>query len=101
MESFANGLPARIKALEDSFSLTAAGGDDQLEALQSLKTVAHKLAGSAGTFGFPEVSEIVRLMEMICMEAVETYPVGIDGYLAALRVALRRLIDERGCVNNG
>jgi len=94
MKSFADDLPARIKALVDFYSLAAVGGDNQLEALQSLQDVAHKLAGSAGTFGFPEVSDAVRSMEMICMEAVETYPVGIDDHMAGLRVAHERLMDE-------
>ena len=93
MKSFADDLPARIKALDDSFSLAAVDGNDQLAALQSLQTIAHKLAGSAGTFGFPEVSDAVRAMEMVCMEAVETYPVGIDEHMAALRVAHERLMD--------
>lgn len=93
--SFANALPARVKALEDSFTLVAACGDGQLEALQSLQAVAHKLAGSAGTFGFPEISGEARSMEVICMEAIRTYPAGIDDHVKALRAALQRLIDDR------
>mgnify|MGYP002641488204 CR=1 FL=1 len=93
MKSFADGLPARIEALADSFSRVAVGGDDQLEALVSLQAVAHKLAGSAGTFGFPEISETAGSMEVICREAVDAYPAEINGHVDALRIALQPLIN--------
>ena len=50
---------------------------------------AHQLAGSAGTFGFDEVSEIGRLLERFCAEA------SVTGGSDPVRLAEARLQLER------
>jgi PAS domain S-box-containing protein len=63
---YAQGLPEKIGALE-SVLQQLDGASDALgrEAAQSAQALVHKLAGSGGTFGFPEVSEAAAGMERI------------------------------------
>jgi PAS domain S-box-containing protein len=63
---YAQGLPEKIGALE-SVLQQLDGASDALgrEAAQSAQALVHKLAGSGGTFGFPEVSEAAAGMEQI------------------------------------
>jgi len=59
--AFALSLPVKIDDMEKA----AAGPLDGLHAL------AHKLAGSAGTYGFPELSRTARALELTCQSLIE------------------------------
>ena len=48
---FLNGLPDRMKAIEEALA-----GEDQ----ETLLTLVHQLKGSAGSYGFPRISELAR-----------------------------------------
>jgi chemotaxis protein histidine kinase CheA len=67
----------------------AAGRGLDAEGWADAERTAHQLAGSAGTFGFDEVSEIGRLLERFCAEASVTG--GSDPVrLAEARLQLKR-----------
>jgi PAS domain S-box-containing protein len=57
---FTGRLPLRLEEL----SGTLAAGNTE-----SLETLAHKLKGSAGLYGYPQVSEIAARLEMAAMES--------------------------------
>lgn len=65
---------AQLRALQETFARELPGKLDDLEAawtaaeplalrLESVKRQAHGLAGSGGTFGFPELSLAARALE--------------------------------------
>ena len=64
---FLSGLPERMKAIETA----RVGGHDE-----DLLTLVHQLKGSAGSYGFPRISELARdcqdgLREQIPSESLE------------------------------
>lgn len=71
--NYAEKLSARIDELSDHLQdmAVAADEDARMEALGQVRFVAHKLAGSGATFGFPAVSTIAREMEQTCKEVLE------------------------------
>ena len=54
-------LPARLEELRAGLAGFRAG---QQDSASSLKTSLHQLSGSGGSYGFPEISEVAREMEM-------------------------------------
>ena len=54
-------LPARLDELRADVAAFRAG---QAESAASLKTRLHRLAGSGGSYGFPEISEVARELEL-------------------------------------
>ncbi len=63
-----------------------------LEALDALKQLIHKLAGSGGTFGFPKISDAAEKAETACEAMLETPSMdrwrSIEGHLEELRNAV-------------
>jgi HPt (histidine-containing phosphotransfer) domain-containing protein len=57
---FTGRLPLRLEELNGTL---AAGNTESLE------TLAHKLKGSAGLYGYPQVSEIAARLEIAAMES--------------------------------
>jgi HPt (histidine-containing phosphotransfer) domain-containing protein len=59
----------RMNALRESFLLRAAGDHERIAGaldpldLETLRTVSHKLAGIAGTFGFVEIGAAAESLE--------------------------------------
>ena len=66
--SFRSGLATRIEELEAAIEIVAASEDspDALSALERVQQIAHQLAGSGTTFGFPEITRNARELEEIC-----------------------------------
>lgn len=58
-EAFAKELPKRIDDLEIAWEV----GDSLASRLEAVRRQAHSLAGSGGTFGFPELSQAARALE--------------------------------------
>ncbi len=92
--AYVNGLGAKIEEVE---AAARAAGDDPLsgqglEALGALKQLVHKLAGSGGTFGFPEISDAAEKAETACEAMLETPSMdrwrSIEGHLEELRNAV-------------
>ena len=87
-------LPARLAQLD---ALAQQWTEQQSAAtLQPLERCAHALAGSAGTFGLPALSDIARELELALVEAREGAEAGakIAAGLAALRSGLQQVIVE-------
>ena len=93
-DSFAAGLDARFDEMDAVFATIGDDSrpEDARQSVKSLCDLAHKLVGSAGTFGFGGLSEAARVLESVC-ETVLKRPDGaimerrdeIAGLLAALR----------------
>ncbi len=92
--AYVNGLGAKIGEVE---AAARAAGDDPvsgqgLEALDALKQLVHKLAGSGGTFGFAEISDAAERAETACGAMLETPSMdrwrSIEGHLEELRNAV-------------
>lgn len=59
------GLPDQLKAIVacyDEFMASTDKSRNLLDALAPLHAAAHKLAGSSGTFGFPETAALARTL---------------------------------------
>ncbi len=65
-EQFAQRLHEELPQLADKAELLqrAANPDEQLQHLNALREQLHKLAGSAGTFGFTELGQRARELEL-------------------------------------
>ena len=62
---FAAALPARLAEIAAAqAALAGSDGSGQVAALKALVGHAHKLAGSAATFGFPEVGNASRALDV-------------------------------------
>ncbi len=92
--AYVNSLGAKIEEVE---AAVQAAGDDPLsgqglEALDALKQLVHKLAGSGGTFGFAEISDTAERAETACDAMLETPSMdrwrSIEGHLEELRNAV-------------
>ena len=66
-------LEPRIGALESALAEIAAAGDAarQIAAVGILVELAHKIAGSAGTFGHPKLSATASDLEALCERIAE------------------------------
>ncbi|MEE3326907.1 MAG: response regulator, partial [Myxococcota bacterium] len=80
---FLKGLPGRMEAIE---AAVADGRDDELLAL------VHQLKGSAGSYGFPRISELSRECQDL-LRAKEKTDV-LDSQLSALLRELRHVSQE-------
>ncbi|MBT3789572.1 MAG: response regulator [Alphaproteobacteria bacterium] len=96
-ESFRKKLPGRIadveKAMSAARSTTNSEGVGELEEFHS---ITHKLAGAAGTFGYPQITEHARTLEYkisAYLESGETLDDAhwktLDGLFAPLETAVR------------
>lgn len=62
-ERFTKALPDRIEALQVALSQAAAGSP-----IDDLERLLHRLAGSAGSYGLPEISAIAAEGERMCRD---------------------------------
>jgi DNA-binding response OmpR family regulator len=69
LKRFRNTFAEQVTTLEQvTIALSAGSLSDDLR--QSAKQYAHKLAGSLGTFGYPEGSKVARQIEHLLMDEV-------------------------------
>lgn len=66
--NYIGNLPAKLAEFDQQHGLLQTATDMSV-ILANLRGLAHKLAGSAGTFGCPEVSSAARNYEWILREA--------------------------------
>ncbi len=73
-ESFAASLTERLGILDTAIAEITANppADQQLASLQDLRNATHKLAGTSGTFVYPDLGQAAFELEEVC-----------DGLLAA------------------
>jgi len=64
---YARELPAKASALLDLVRRVRAGDDD---AAAALAAAAHRLAGSAGSYGFPTIGAAARDLELLAIDHV-------------------------------
>jgi PAS domain S-box-containing protein len=84
---YAAQLPDKIAALESALRHPDAGEEATLSALAQ----AHRLAGSGGTFGFPEISRAAAGIERILADNPHTPGFPDDAARAALEAGLTAL----------
>ncbi len=67
--NFATKLPAKINAIDDAVqNITDADDPDKRRAaFADLQSMAHKLAGSAGTYGLMTIGHTARNLELLCV----------------------------------
>ena len=70
-DKFKAGLNARLNEIDSTIDNLRTGGDGSAEELDTLLGLAHKLTGSAGTFGLPAVSDAARELEALCETLVK------------------------------
>jgi HPt (histidine-containing phosphotransfer) domain-containing protein len=90
-EYFAGRLPDRLAEIEEACR-AAQDADWTGQPLRTFHRLAHSLAGSGTTFGFPEVSETARNLERLLEGIMESGASPgeiemreIEGFLAGLR----------------
>lgn len=80
-QGFATRLRERVQEVD---SAVAAVDDRQSTAVAKVEHLAHKLAGTAGSYGFHEVGEIAAELEALCEAGFDTNEaVGITERLRA------------------
>jgi chemotaxis protein histidine kinase CheA len=63
---FAERLPVRLEAMDKAFQGLASDAGEALTALKALRNEAHKLSGTAGTFGFEDLGTAAQALEEFC-----------------------------------
>ncbi len=85
---FAGRLPDRLAEVEEARDATRAAGWKG-GPLRTFHRLAHSLAGAGATFGFPEVSDLARRLEVLLESALgEGKPpeeAAVNGCLEGLR----------------
>ncbi len=87
-------LPGRLEELEAAFKRLPPDGDagESRHELQNLMALAHKLSGSAGTFGLMVLGEAAEKLENACQAYLDEsvgLPSGGHGELAGLLAAVQ------------
>ncbi|NQV48123.1 MAG: diguanylate cyclase [Rhodospirillaceae bacterium] len=95
-------LPGRLAEIEQAFSISSSSEpDDARQSLKSLSALAHKLAGSGATFGFPKISETAKAFENGCEMILETGDLTTDRSINAVSgwmSSLRKSMENAGSV---
>ena len=86
-------LPGRLEELNDAFGHLPpdGGGGESRQELENLMALAHKLSGSAGTFGFMALGVAAEKLENACQAYLDqTGGLGAGGHgeLAGLLAAV-------------
>src|SRR5436190_12972617 len=92
-KKYGTGLPDKINALEAAIAPVFAGGWND-SACEAAHRMVHSLAGSSGTYGFPEITGIARAAEAILKAGLEsrtTPPPAQKSRLDGLMTNLREL----------
>ncbi len=67
---YINNLPLDIGNISDKFEVLSSSGINKINAAE-LRTDIHKLAGSAGSFGFKEISTILKRIDQYLTKYIE------------------------------
>ena len=87
MKEYRDDCDTQLRALE--VSLTA-GVPLTTEALESVRLAAHRLAGSAGTYGYPEAGRIAAKIEHRVLDSTTADP-GLAPQAEEIHLALREI----------
>lgn len=85
--SFTAGLAARFAELDTAVAAIRPGVplSGQSAPIKTILEQTHKIAGSAGTFGYPEMSVIAAQAEMLCDRILKNGHGGDEAALTELR----------------
>ncbi len=93
-EAYGAALPGKLQELETAArALSGGGGFEELGgSLNEVRVLAHKIAGTAGTFGFQAITDRAREIEKTLLAAIEAespfsaeQAAGIESGIAALK----------------
>jgi HPt (histidine-containing phosphotransfer) domain-containing protein len=90
---FAYRLPARVSEVEAARDAARDAGWTG-EPLRTFHRLAHSLAGTGSTFGFPEVSAVSRQLESLLKSALDAGSTPEDAEIADLLSRLRDLAER-------
>ena len=65
-------LPARFAELKEYLQKAKDGGEKQLEWLAQAHTIAHRLAGTAGSYGLTELSNAAGVFDAYCKQLLKS-----------------------------
>ncbi|MCH9613084.1 MAG: hypothetical protein S4CHLAM102_15880 [Chlamydiia bacterium] len=68
-EAYSQTVPEKLQNIRDCIEAIKQHVDD--ETLSAMRNCVHKIAGSAGTYGYTEVSQECRSMEECIVDALE------------------------------
>lgn len=88
-EDFAARLPGILEELERYFRILADAPNDA-DALESIRSISHRLSGSAGTFGYSALGEAAGMLEN-CVCSVLSEPRSAAGRLAEIETLIERV----------
>jgi HPt (histidine-containing phosphotransfer) domain-containing protein len=71
MQEYRNSIPEKLSSIEKCIKEVHAKGD--LDSIQALHMAVHKIAGSAGSYGFSEVSEIALPLAQDLRHKIENF----------------------------
>ncbi|MCG8429442.1 MAG: Hpt domain-containing protein [Chromatiales bacterium] len=92
---YIDSLPGKKAELHSALEQVRTAPD---EGLRALKVQAHRIAGSGGGYGFPELSELARALELQIIAQLERQPLSIEPIEQALEQLLTlmdRLYQQR------
>jgi CheY-like chemotaxis protein len=89
-DDYLRGARDQLGVIAELAERLVASGDDQ-EALEALRRDAHRLRGSAGSFGFPQATVVAAELEEAAKQWLEHPANGADNRGAAARGFVRRL----------
>lgn len=97
-KSYRDQLPAKINEINEAANPPATDGEAERRAyLETLEGLAHKLAGSGATFGFPDISDVARSLEHGCEEIQNRQGLSLQDVIAAtapLIEALQGVVED-------
>ena len=94
MQAYRQSIPSKLSLINSLICEVQKNGD--LESLKALRFAIHKLAGSAGSYGYPEVSALCKELEKELILKIDDFSLGSlnQNYLAALTVFFQKLEKE-------
>lgn len=87
-EEYRHGLPKKLDEMERLVSLI---GNDPSVDLSGLERLAHSMAGSGGTFGFEELGDAAKALEISVQRLKESGDGATAAQLEDVRAAVRDL----------
>lgn len=66
VRDFRASLSERVAGMRSEAALAQQGGPQEAEHREALRTYAHRLRGTAGSFGLPQLGEVARVIENEC-----------------------------------
>lgn len=85
-----DGMPEQLRAMEEAGQkfVESQTSEDAMDALVELHAASHKLAGSSGTFGLHELSDVARALSDYTDKKNEITKTHIDEHRAKVRKML-------------